>query len=276
MIGSFIFAAIALAGFGALTRLMPCNPGQGRFGRDFRIDLIYFLAGILLYGGLTAAMARLILTPFAGADASRLLAVIREGRGGLGRLPLLAQAALIVLVTDVIQYWLHRGFHSGLLWPFHAIHHSARQVDWTATFRNHPVNFVCYNGLAGALTLLMGFSPTAFVVVGPFNFFTAAMVHANLNWTFGPLKYVFASPVFHRWHHADDPAIYNRNFAPTFSFLDVLFGTFHMPQGRLPESYGAAEAPEDVAGQLIHPFRVIFATLGRASKPGAPEPAPGP
>jgi sterol desaturase/sphingolipid hydroxylase (fatty acid hydroxylase superfamily) len=50
--------------------------------------------------------------------------------------------------------------------------------------------------------LLCGISPDIFVVVGPFNIITSCLVHANLNWTFGPLRYVLVSPVFHRWHHA--------------------------------------------------------------------------
>jgi sterol desaturase/sphingolipid hydroxylase (fatty acid hydroxylase superfamily) len=272
MYWSVIYAAIAFAGFGVMTRLWPCNPGQSRaLGRDFRVDLTYFLVSMLIYGGVTAGAAKLILMVSTGADADRLLAAILAGHGAMSRLPLLVQAFLIILVTDVIQYWLHRAFHTGLLWPFHAVHHSPKQIDWTATFRIHPINFLFYNTLAGALMLLLGFSPMAFAIVGPFNFFTAAMVHANLNWTFGPLKYVFASPVFHRWHHADDPAIYNKNFAPTFSFLDVMFGTFHMPEGRLPEAYGAEGVPEDFFGQLVYPFRAILAPVGRDASSGTPE-----
>lgn len=275
MVWSIIFAATALVAFALLTRLTPCNPGQPRgFGKDFRVDLIYFLVSLILYGGLTLAVARLILWVCTGPEAAKILTAITSGHGGLSRLPLLAQAGLIVFATDVMQYWLHRGFHTRWLWPFHAVHHSGTEVDWTATFRIHPVNFVLYNTLAGAVTLLMGFSPLAFAIVAPFNFFSAAMVHANLNWTFGPLKYVFASPVFHRWHHAADPEIYDKNFAPTFSFLDVMFGTFYMPEGRLPEAYGAEGVPQDFLGQLAYPFQAILGAL--ASKPGTPEAAARP
>lgn len=277
MLWTIVFALAAFLGFAVLTRLWPCNPDQSRrLGKDFRVDILYFLMSLVFYGGLTAVLARLILSLSAGADAPRLLAAIQAGHGGMSHWPVVAQAAVIIFLTDVIQYWLHRLFHAGLLWPFHAVHHSAKQVDWTATFRIHPVNFVCYNTLAGALILLMGFSPMAFVIVAPFNFFTAAMVHANLNWTFGPLRYVFASPVFHRWHHADDPAIYNKNFAPTFSFLDLLFGTFYMPQGQLPQAYGAEGVPEDFLGQLVYPFQAIAAAVGRGGKPGTTEAAARP
>ena len=36
----------------------------------------------------------------------------------------------------------------------------------------------------------------------PFLTFYAIFVHASVNWDFGPLRYVVATPVFHRWHHS--------------------------------------------------------------------------
>ena len=85
----------------------------------------------------------------------------------------------------------------------------------------------------------------------------SAMVHANLNWTFGPLRYVFASPVFHRWHHVAEGEGINKNFASTFPILDLIFGTFYMPAGQLPANFGNGEDafPEGFWGQLIYPFR---------------------
>jgi hypothetical protein len=83
------------------------------------------------------------------------------------------------------------------------------------------------------------------------------MVHANLNWTFGPLKYVFASPVFHRWHHTLEDEGLDKNFAPTFPVLDLIFGTFYMPPGKLPARFGVhdTEFPEGFLGQFVYPFR---------------------
>ena len=110
----------------------------------------------------------------------------------------------------------------------------------------------------------MGFSPQVFAIVAPINFFSGALVHANLNWTFGPLRYVLASPVFHRWHHSIDPNVRDKNFAPTFAFLDLMFGTFHMPEGRTPEGFGAVGVPANFLGQLAYPFRVMAARPARA------------
>ena len=74
--------------------------------------------------------------------------------------------------------------------------------------------------------------------VGPFNMFHSAFVHANLSWTLGPFKYVLATPVFHRWHHTALEQGGNTNFAGTFPLWDILFGTFRMPEGKLPDNYG--------------------------------------
>ena len=85
----------------------------------------------------------------------------------------------------------------------------------------------------------------------------SAMVHANLNWTFGPFKYIFASPVFHRWHHTSLAEGRDKNFAPTFPLLDIVFGTFYMPENRLPEQYGVSgsKIPDGFISQMIWPFK---------------------
>ena len=44
--------------------------------------------------------------------------------------------------------------------------------------------------------LLAGISPNVMLWVGPFTTASSAFVHANLNWTLGPFKYVMAGPVF--------------------------------------------------------------------------------
>src|SRR5205085_1548805 len=101
----------------------------------------------------------------------------------------------------------------------HAVHHSPKVVDWMTTARFHPVNHLLVFGVADVAVLLMGFPAEALVALAPFTVIYSSMVHANLNWTFGPLKYLFASPVFHRWHHTTEEAGLNKNFASTFPVL---------------------------------------------------------
>jgi sterol desaturase/sphingolipid hydroxylase (fatty acid hydroxylase superfamily) len=243
-------AGFAVA-FGILARLMPCNPGM-YWWKDLRAvstDFIYWFVVpyFLRIFRLLLLMAGVALV-FGGKD-SQLLPV----KG----LPLWQQCAAILLLQDVMLYAIHRLFHTPLAWKFHAIHHSPKVLDWMSTSRFHPVNTFLAFSVADVAVLLLGFAPAALVVLTPFNLTYSAMVHANLNWTFGPLRYVFASPVFHRWHHTTRQEGLNKNFASTFPFLDVIFGTFYMPPGKLPEAFGNGDPdfPEDFWGQLFYPIR---------------------
>src|SRR4029079_16995305 len=107
--------------------------------------------------------------------------------------------------ADFMLYWLHRMFHGGGFWKYHAIHHSSEDVDWISAARVRPVNPVLGTSGVDVVLLLAGFSPNAMICLGPFNIFHSAFVHANLNWTLGPFRYGLATPVFHPWHHTAPP-----------------------------------------------------------------------
>jgi sterol desaturase/sphingolipid hydroxylase (fatty acid hydroxylase superfamily) len=94
-------------------------------------------------------------------------------------------------------------------------------------------------------------------MLGFFTVAHSAFVHANLNWTLGPFRYVLAGPVFHRWHHTAAERGGEKNYAATFPILDVLFGTFYMPKVALPGDYGIADRsfPPSFGEQMIYPFR---------------------
>jgi sterol desaturase/sphingolipid hydroxylase (fatty acid hydroxylase superfamily) len=105
--------------------------------------------------------------------------------------------------------------------------------------------------------LVAGISPNVLVFLGPFTIAHSAFVHANLNWTLGPFRYVLAGPVFHRWHHTAADRGGEKNFASTFPVLDVIFGTFYMPKEKLPDAYGVNDKafPPGFGAQMIYPFR---------------------
>ncbi len=237
--------------FAVLARLMPCNPGMywWKNVRGFLTDLIYWFIVPLFFGYCRIALLFAGIVICYGGHEPTLLPVKDW--------PFWIQCPLIVLLQDVILYWIHRAFHSRAGWRFHAIHHSPTTLDWLSTMRTHPVNYVLEFTVADVTVLLLGFSWDALMMLTLFSTVYSAMVHANLNWTFGPLRYVFASPVFHRWHHTTEEAGLNKNFASTFPFLDLLFGTFYMPAGKRPEQFGIGEAgfPEDFFGQLVYPLR---------------------
>lgn len=181
----------------------------------------------------------------------------QEGRGPLSGLPFYWQVAFYVVATDFLHYWIHRIFHNGTMWRFHAIHHSATQVDWTTTYRIHPINVILQPAAVTVLMMLLGIAPSVMLFTVPFDILTAAWVHSNLKWDLGPLKYIIAGPIFHRWHHGLPGDGGDSNFAPTFALWDYLFGTFYMPQGRIPENFGTDDDhfPEGYFAQLVYPFQ---------------------
>ncbi|MBI2806375.1 MAG: sterol desaturase family protein [Planctomycetes bacterium] len=247
--------------FAILARFMPCNRGMYWWTdpRGAVTDLLYWFVMPLLL--------RVCRTVVLGVALAILFGGEPPGFRELTALPLWVQCILVLLIQDVYLYWMHRLFHSHWLWAFHAVHHSSRVLDWVSAARFHLVNNLLSFVVADVGVMLLGFSPESVIVMTPFNLIYSAMVHANLNWTFGPLRFVFASPVFHRWHHAVEEKGMNRNFAPTFPILDVIFGTFHMPAGELPHDFGNGERdyPEDFVSQFFQPF------LGRPEPESPPE-----
>jgi sterol desaturase/sphingolipid hydroxylase (fatty acid hydroxylase superfamily) len=191
-------------------------------------------------------------------DAASLRAFAASGRAGLlQRQPAWLQVAEVLLLGDLLGYWSHRLFHGRALWRFHAIHHSSTSVDWLSSVRLHPINDVVGRVLQAVPLFLLGFRPTILAGYVPFLSFYAVLLHANLRWTFGPLRYLLASPTFHRWHHTTEAEGLDKNFAGLFPFLDVLFGTFYMPRERQPAAYGLLrnDVPAGLLGQLAYPFR---------------------
>jgi len=238
------------------------NRVQPVFRRGWFTDVIYWFATILV----TKPLVRLLLiVPVAILVFSRIVPVeaFRSGTfsgfGPLSRQPVWLQAVQIYLLVDFIGYWTHRLFHRGRWWPFHAVHHSSEDLDWLGSLRVHPVNDLCNKLAQVTPVLLMGYNPAVTLSTAPILTFYAIFLHANVNWDFGPLRSVIATPVFHRWHHSRDREAWDKNFAGLFPIWDLLFGTYYMPKGRYPENFGICEPmPGGYFGQLWEPFARLF------------------
>jgi sterol desaturase/sphingolipid hydroxylase (fatty acid hydroxylase superfamily) len=226
--------------FTALSRLSPCNPGSAWWRkREIVTDVAYWFV-IPVFGRFARIGLTVLCTIYLLGirDGNAIAHYFENGHGPISQLPYWSQCAIYVVASDFLHYWAHRLFHRGWLWKYHAVHHSSAELEWISAARFHPFNQLVDAIFIDVTLLMCGISPKIFLIVGPFNVLSSAMVHANLNWSFGPLKYLLASPVFHRWHHTLPDEGGERNFAGTFSLFDVIFGTFYMPEKRLPAHYG--------------------------------------
>ena len=103
------------------------------------------------------------------------------------------------------------------------------------------------NLLQATPLLFVGFNPFAAASAVPLLTLYAVFLHARIDWTYGPVGRVIASPAFHRWHHSQEPEAIDKNFSGLFAFWDVLFGTFYLPHSWTTDR-GVGSAATIVAG----------------------------
>jgi sterol desaturase/sphingolipid hydroxylase (fatty acid hydroxylase superfamily) len=247
------------AAFWLLERWRPSIPGQRRTGRQTRTDVAYWFFTPLVTRFVTRVSLGVLFVLLAmsqGVTLDDLRRTATTRQTWASSLPVAVQIPLILLLADLLAYWSHRGFHGRWLWPFHAIHHSSRSVDWLSSVRLHPVNDAASRIVQVLPLYWMGFSGGVLAAFVPFLTFYALLLHANVSWTYGRLRYVIASPAFHRWHHTSEDEGLDKNFSGLFPFIDLAFGTFYMPPGRQPRRFGIVndEVPEGLLAQLAYPF----------------------
>ena len=189
--------------------------------------------------------------------------------------PIWMRASAAMVVGEIGYYWGHRLSHEvPFLWRFHAIHHSAEQIDFLVSTRAHPVDFVFTRicmlaplyalGLVGTMHVTDGAIAMGVILAGlVWGYF----VHANLRWRLGPLEWIVATPGFHHWHHTYGLQR-NCNYASMLPWIDRLFGSHYLPKV-WPSRYGIPEpTAASLAGQLVQPFQEQRAAAGAANVTG--------
>jgi sterol desaturase/sphingolipid hydroxylase (fatty acid hydroxylase superfamily) len=237
--------------FVPLERVFGRRP-QALFRPEWREDLFYFLVSSLLVQTLTFLSLAPSMAILAHTDWSGF-------RTAVGSQPLWLQVLEIMFLTDLVQYWVHRGFHqSAFLWRFHAVHHSAPVLDWLAGSRMHFVEIVCLRGTTVIPMYVLGFAQPALYAYLLFVYVYSTYIHSNVKFDVEWLKPVIVTPRFHHWHHGLEREAVDVNFAIHFPVIDRVFGTYFMPPGRWPQAYGVSSEPVPAGylRQLAYPFRL--------------------
>lgn len=247
VLGTLTTAAL----FVPLERWRPLRADQGPFRAGWLTDAEYFFAS----HALVQLMSVLVMLPAVRLGSAL---AVPELSALVQAAPLAVQFLACVLVADFAQYWVHRAFHRvPLLWRFHLVHHSANRMDWLAGSRLHLVDIVVTRGLVLLPLIVLGFDERAVLAYLGFVSFHAVFIHANFAPRWSWLERWLVLPRFHHWHHAIEPEARDKNFAVHLPWLDRLFGTQHLPEGRWPSGYGVAgvNAPEGWLRQLAWPWR---------------------
>ncbi len=234
-----------------IERIFARNKDQTVFRDEWREDLFYYLVSSLfvqILTFLTLAPSNYVITH----------GNIEAVRAWIHDLPWVVQLIAIMVLTDLAQYWIHRAFHRiPFLWNFHAVHHSAKSMDWIAGARMHFMEIIVLRSFTATPMFALGFDASAIQAYILIVYVYSSFIHANIGSNFGALEKLFVAPRFHHWHHGIDKEAIDVNFAIHFPLLDRLFGTYHLPKGQWPSGYGIEghPVPRGYWRQFLYPFR---------------------
>jgi sterol desaturase/sphingolipid hydroxylase (fatty acid hydroxylase superfamily) len=190
----------------------------------------------------------LVMNGIAIAITARAVTALSEWLGG-GRFlathlgPWWVQAALVILLSDFVWYWVHRYSHEasgplgGWLWRTHVMHHLPAQVYVFMHVVAHPLNAAGVRVILMLPAVVFGFSKEAIFAAAVLNGLQGLVSHFNVDVRAGWLNYLFMGTELHRYHHSAD-AQEGKNYAAVVTLWDQIFGTFSYHPGGQPDALG--------------------------------------
>ena len=192
---------------------------------------------------------------------------------------------LLFLTQDFCRFVTHYLHHKNhVLWPFHAVHHSADVLTPVTFLRGHPVYYAIQQVLmslfigvvqAVVLFLFVGrielwmIQATTVAFYG-YMLFGGHLRHSHIPLSYGHvLEHILISPVQHQFHHSSDPKHFDKNFGEIFAIWDWMFGTLYIPERDEAVVFGIGDGQGGKIAQpyptlrdaLIKPFRESAAAL---------------
>jgi len=204
-------------------------------------DLISNLVNLYVNGAVTALIVLPVLLFLPEHFLGRKLVIASPEQLG----PVWFQVAMILLLVSFFRYWMHRLQHEvGFLWELHSYHHRTTDLQASNGLVSNPIDYSLRNIVIFVVLGVIGFSPVALLIAVPLAQTGGNFGHCGADIKGGFLNYLFVTPEVHRWHHSANVPEgygYSCNYGVEFSFWDILFGTFYLPQ-------------ED--GQFVQPARI--------------------
>jgi sterol desaturase/sphingolipid hydroxylase (fatty acid hydroxylase superfamily) len=218
------------------------------------IDLQLFVLGRIM--AVLGVFGGVALTTAVAAGVAGVVPALLTGES-LGPVVL---AFLLWLPSDFAQYWMHRFYHRfRVIWPLHAVHHSAEVMTPFTTYRQHPLSLLLtgwgvavFVGLCQGLLLGASATNLAVAEIAGVNLFIvlanaglAALHHSHVWLSYGPVvERILISPAQHQIHHSTDPAHYGKNLGNSLAVWDWMFGTLYVIRGDERLTFGLTEDAE--------------------------------
>jgi len=246
-----------------LEMVFPWRKKQALFRKDFWLDTFYmffnfFLLNLIILIALSETVAALF------NDALSLIGLSLDSFQlfDVKTMPKVLGLFILFIVSDFVQWNTHRLLHRvPILWKFHQVHHSVKEMGFAAHLRYHWMEPVVYKSILYIpLAIIGGFNAQDVAIVYFFNIAIGHLNHANIGWDYGIFKYIFNNPKMHIWHHAKElpkHVRYGVNYGLTLSLWDYIFKTDYVPYNGKDIELGFNDDetfPKDFISQEVYPL----------------------
>lgn len=242
---ALLFVAIAVSF--AVERIIPYDHSWNNDHSDSTRDRIHLVVNETLILGSVAAIPL-------------LSAVIPAPGIWPHSWPFAAQFMVAVIAADAGITLVHRASHTiGVLWRFHAVHHSITRLYGLNGLMKHPVHQTVEMVAGVAPLILIGLPIDVASALALAVAIQLLLQHSNADYHVGPAKYVLALNEGHRFHHLKWAGVGDVNFGLFTLVWDHLMRTYSYDPIRRFDStqLGIAAQPHYPSGyldQLVYPF----------------------
>ncbi len=237
----------------------PWRKNQKIIRQDFWMDGFYMFFNFFIFSIAISGIYKLLETAASDFGITMQSLTLID----MNAWPMWQQLLVFFIILDFVQWFTHVLLHKWpVLWQFHKVHHSVKEMGFAAHLRYHWMENVLYKPLKTfGVMVIGGFEPSQAYIVHFIAIAIGHLNHANVKITWGPFKYLFNNPVMHLYHHAyylPEERMKGVNFGISLSVWDYIFGTHYIPdsKGDIELGFpGVEKFPKDFVGQNIYGFR---------------------
>lgn len=239
--------------------IFPWRKNQSPIRKDFLMDVFYMFFNFFIFSILISGNYEVIGLLFNEMGiTTKSLAVFNISNWPVG-----LQLVIFFVILDFVQWLTHVLLHKyEVLWRFHKVHHSVKEMGFAAHLRYHWMENILYKPLKTlGIMVLGGFEPEQAYIVHFIAIIIGHLNHANIRITWGPFKYILNNSVMHLYHHMKalpENKQKGINFGISLSIWDFLFKTNYVPDdnGEIELGfYDEENFPKGFLGQLLTGFR---------------------
>ena len=210
--------------------IFPWRKNQSSIRKDFWMDGFYMFFNFFIFSILISGDYKALGLLFNEIGiTTKSLAVFNISNWPIG-----FQLVVFFIILDFVQWLTHVLLHKyEVLWRFHKVHHSVKEMGFAAHLRYHWMENILYKPLKTlGVMVLGGFEPEQAYIVHFIAITIGHLNHANIRITWGPFKYILNNSVMHLYHHMKalpENKPKGINFGISLSIWDFLFKTNYIP-----------------------------------------------